>query len=128
MTAIPLPLYQRLGSCEPKLCGSACCQFLTLEVNPIYAEQPDLVHWISLHGIELYEREKRVLARISIPCSALTTDGRCRLYGTDERPRVCADFPVTPVALLGVEDVCTFTFTGADPALLREAESTTEAP
>lgn len=128
MTAITLPLYRRLGSCEPALCGSACCQFILLEVNPIYLEQPDLANWIRLHGITLVEREKRVLAKIALPCTALSRQGHCELYGKSERPAICADFPVTPLALLGINDVCTYTFAGPEVAIPRTEDSTLEVP
>lgn len=106
----PLPMAQRLGSCEPARCGSACCQFIVVEVNPIYLRQPDLASWVRLHRLELLEHAGRTLVRIPMACSALATDGRCTLYGMPERPAICQDFPMTPASLLGVESVCTYTF------------------
>jgi Fe-S-cluster containining protein len=115
MTAIVLPMWIRLGSCEPGLCGSACCRFIVLEVNPIYLADADTAAWVRLHGIELTERNGRTLARLPLPCTALDSDGRCTLYGSPERPDICVTFPVTPAALLGVDNVCTFAFTPTAP-------------
>jgi Fe-S-cluster containining protein len=116
VTAITLPLYQRLGSCEPALCDAACCRFIAIEVNPIYLSQPDLAAWVRLHRIELVDVGGRALARIPFACSALNSDGRCSLYGKPERPQLCADYPMAPASLIGVEDVCTYSFT-AGPGL-----------
>lgn len=123
MTATILPMYTRLGSCEPRLCDAACCRFLTLEVNPIYRTDPDITAWVELHGIRLHEVDGRVVARIPLECSALMPNGQCFLYGKPERPELCEAFPMTPLALLGVEDVCTFAFTETDHGNGRGAEA-----
>lgn len=106
-----LPVWVRHGTCQAERCQSACCKSLILEVNPAYQTDPDVANWIGLHGIELFERDGRTLARLPIPCSALDETGHCRLYGLPERPRLCAAFPDTPAALDGVSAVCTFAFT-----------------
>lgn len=106
-----LPVLQRAGTCQPEQCGSACCRFLWLEVNPVYLRDADTAVWVRLHGIDLIEREGRTLARVPLACTALDAAGRCSLYGQPERPATCARFPVTPAALLGVERLCTYTFT-----------------
>ena len=111
MSTIDLPLYAREGTCQPHQCGSACCRFIALEVNPVYLADADAANWIGLHGIELMERAGRTLARIPVPCSALDQTGNCLLYGQPERPSLCEAYPMTPASLFMVEDVCTFSFT-----------------
>lgn len=84
----------RIGAC-PTGCGK-CCEWLELEVHPLYASHADTRHWVELHGITLHEREKRVYAQIPVPCTALTEDKRCALHGTPERPLLCSIWPVRP--------------------------------
>ncbi len=112
--ATALPQWQRLGSCEPTLCDSACCRFFALEVNPLYLSDPDLADWVRLHGVDLTAVGGRVLARIPLGCTALASDGSCHLYGQPARPTLCSEFPRSPLELYGVEDVCTFAFTRSD--------------
>lgn len=107
MTALPVV---RQGACQPVACGSACCRFMVLEVNPIYRTDRDQAAWLGLHGVDLLEVNGRTVARVPVPCSALTEAGACGLYGTPERPEMCETFPDGPLALIGLEDVCTYTF------------------
>lgn len=111
MTATILPLYTREGSCEPQRCAAACCRAIFLEVNPVYLHDADVAAWVRLHGIELAEREGRVLARINAPCSVLGQAGTCLIYDRPERPKLCADFPQAPAALFGIEGACSYRFT-----------------
>jgi Fe-S-cluster containining protein len=127
--AVTLPLYQRHGSCEPALCGSACCTFILLEVNPIYLSDPDTAAWVRLHGIELVEREGRTLARIEMRCTVLGESGRCLIYGQPERPQTCERFPMAPASLFMLENACTYSFrAGTDVALPDTANTTNEVP
>lgn len=109
MPATVLPQWTREGACQPHVCGSACCRFLILEVNPIYLTDADLANWVRLHGVDLAEVEGRTIARIPLPCSALDARGWCLLYNQPERPHLCADFPMTPLALTGIES-CSYRF------------------
>lgn len=109
--SLALSIWTREGTCLPQVCQAACCRFLLLETNPIYLTDHDLAAWVRLHRIELIEREGRVLARIPMACSALGSRGQCDLYGQPGRPVLCEAFPMAPASLLGIEDVCTYTFT-----------------
>jgi hypothetical protein len=99
--------WQRTGECSG--CG-ACCTHLRLQVPPSYASDPDVKHWIELHGIQIVQIGVVTYASIPTPCSALNSDGNCGLYGQPSRPRLCAAYPATPEALAGVEDQCSFDF------------------
>lgn len=103
-------MWQREGVCQPDTCGSACCTFVALEVNPVYLRQDDLAAWARLHAITLSEWQGRVIATLPLRCSALDDAGRCSLYGQPERPQLCAEFPLGPAALIGIGDACTYTF------------------
>ena len=81
---------QREGYCKEG-CG-ACCEFVTLNINPSYL-QPDVRHWLELHGIALRESAGQVWANIPLPCSALQPDKSCGLYGEAGRPQLCSVWP-----------------------------------
>ena len=40
--------------------------------------------------------------RIDVPCSALSQEGRCSLFGTVQRPQMCSDWPDQPEQLDGL--------------------------
>ena len=98
----------RHGECKPD-CG-ACCTSLRLQVPPEYSRDPDIKNWVELHGVKLVELDGGTFAMLRQPCSALTEDMKCSLFGTPERPALCSEWPATPAALVGVEDVCSFSF------------------
>ena len=109
----------RTGECTVG-CG-ACCQYLRLQVSPIYWDIPDVRHWVELHGIQLEEVHHPsgvtgIFARIPIPCSALTPDKRCGLHGTPERPAMCAGWPFGSGDLSDLKEVCTYSFV-SEPSL-----------
>ena len=102
----------RTGECQVG-CG-ACCRFLVLQVNPQYIEVDDVRRWIELHGIKLRMRDGGCWATIPLPCSALE-EGRCSLYGSEERPKTCDVFPSSQADIDLVheftgEEVCTYRF------------------
>lgn len=102
--------WRREGRCQPEVCGSACCRFVVLDVNPAH-EQTDTASWLSFHGIALAPISGRTLARIPLECAALSGEGRCAVYGTNDRPTLCGDFPRGPGDLIGLDGRCTYTFT-----------------
>ena len=100
----------RSGSCTPG-CG-ACCEWLTMEVNPIYMQNRDIRHWVQLHGITLTEKDGRVWAKLPIPCTALQADKSCGLYGYGEgRPDLCDKWPQVPEDLIELGAPCGYQFT-----------------
>ena len=88
---------------------------LELQVSPAYLTHPDVRKWIEYHGIALKSvtREGQTGAFASIPlkCSKLTTDLKCSVHGTPEKPNLCNEWPFDPSNLVGLEDRCTFSFT-----------------
>jgi len=109
----PSGTYVRTGGCEPG-CGLVCCQFLVLPIDPRVRAHPryeDWKHWVELHGLTLVEDGGELLVRINIPCSALTEDGLCSLYGKPDRPKLCDRFPRQPGDLVGLEGQCKYRFT-----------------
>ena len=106
-TALPMV---RQGTCQPDVCGSACCTFVMLDVNPLYRQDADMLAWLALHGVTVTEQAGHTLARLPLACTALGPDGRCTLYGRPERPALCSAFPMAPASLVGL-DACTYTFT-----------------
>jgi Fe-S-cluster containining protein len=101
----------RQGECTAG-CG-ACCRVIRLQVPPEYGTNPDVRKWVELHDIKLQEIDGGTFAFIKQQCSALTEDGMCGVFGTEDRPELCSHYPATPEALAGVEDVCTYSFSSA---------------
>ena len=66
-------------------------------------------NWLELHGLKVETIGAGTFLKIPLPCSALTPSGDCSLYGQPERPLLCASYPTTPSALLGIPD-CSYTF------------------
>lgn len=67
-----------------------CCRYLELPLaRPLTLDEE---HWVSLHsGVSIKHMGRTV--RIEIACSALTEDGLCSLFGSPERPEMCASWP-----------------------------------
>jgi len=101
----------RVGACVSG-CGK-CCESIRLQVPPSYRSNPDVRRWVELHDIRLMEADGGVWAVVPIPCTALMADKQCALYGTPERPDVCAGWPYAPRDLTGLDDVCGYSFEGA---------------
>ena len=104
---------QREGDCTVG-CG-ACCKFLTINVNPDYYTSEDAKAWVELHGIRVRMSGGVCWMDIPTPCSALTDDGRCGIYGKPERPKGCDTFPQSQAEINLVDDftgekVCTYSF------------------
>ena len=66
--------------------------------------------WLEKHGIALLRRlGQQLLAHVPIPCTKLTEDGLCSVFGTPERPKMCAPYPEHPLDVEGI-DFCTYKF------------------
>ena len=80
-----------------------CCTFLSFSLSRALSD--DEAYWASLHpGVKVDGSN----LTLSIPCSALTPDGRCSLFGTDARPQMCERFPELPAQML---EGCSYTLT-----------------
>ena len=106
--------FLRTGWCSPH-CG-ACCEAMIIPVNPLVlrnrARFDDWCKWLALHGMTTRVRgEDDVEIHIPIPCSELTKEKTCKVYGTDKRPNVCGRFPRHPYDIESVADICTYKFT-----------------
>lgn len=67
-----------------------------LQVHPQYLTNEDARRWVEYHGIKLRRQPSgAVFAYISARCRHLTEDGLCGVYGTPDRPQVCANWPLT---------------------------------
>ena len=124
------PLYRhgqvRVGGCNVG-CG-ACCLYLELPLDPrlltnTQERLADWIHWAELHGVKVYPsgrgKDFQLVARVESKCTELTDDGRCGLYGKEERPDLCKRYPMHPLDTEGVKDRCTYVW-GADEAEARE--------
>ena len=66
--------------------------------------------WLAKCDVTLLRREgQHVLAYVKVRCEKLTEDGMCSVFGTDERPQMCAPYPHHPLDVEGI-DFCTYKF------------------
>ena len=92
--------YLRTGECNGCLGKATCCTYVRL---PLARElNPDEIRWLQLHPGLSVEGSS---VRIDVTCSALA-DGKCTLFGTDERPDMCAKYPELP----GLDSDCSYQF------------------
>ena len=105
----------REGVCHGCKGHAWCCTFLRLQVPPNYFDDADVKHWVELHGVTVQRIGEATYAVLNRKCGALAADGTCTLYGKPERPGLCAEWPATPAALSGMEDVCGFSFQSQEP-------------
>lgn len=100
---------QRLGSCQPEGCGSACCRFVYVFQRMAPVEREFMV----ARGIPVVRFPTGDEAlRFEHRCQHLTSEGRCGVYGTPERPAACDAYPSHPFDLVGV-DGCSYRFIDA---------------
>ena len=107
----------RSGGCTVG-CG-ACCEFIILPLDLRMKQADperlkDFIYWAALHGVAITDSGDWLAARIPLRCERLVTDEdgdkTCGVFGTPERPVMCARYPRHPLDLEGVADVCTYAF------------------
>lgn len=73
-------------------CKGDCCRYTLV---PLYDE--DHARWARYHGMRTFRFETpggtqwRALVE-GHPCGKLTGSGKCSVYGTPERPRMCGEY------------------------------------
>lgn len=85
------------GSCDQCAAGpikGECCTKVALPISPTAGNNPDVVNFFRLHGIEVKWWGETAIAVVPQRCSALLPNGDCSLYGLPERPEVCQDGPL----------------------------------
>ena len=66
-----------------------CCRYIELPLAR--GLSADEGRWVELHpGIHMVDAQT---IHINVACSALTPEGLCSLFGTDQRPEMCAQWP-----------------------------------
>ena len=84
--------------------------------------------WLAKYDVTLLRRDgQQVLAYIKIRCEKLTEDGMCGVFGTDERPQMCAPYPEHPLDVEGI-DFCTYNFRPIKKSDLRTVGSVADKP
>jgi hypothetical protein len=117
LVAEPEGLAVRYGGCTAG-CG-ACCEYVIVPIDQRIDLQPpdrlaDFKHWLTLHGLSLHRSEAtgELMLRIPTPCSRLEVDAEgdkfCGVYGTEDRPKLCADLPRYVESLHELKDICTY--------------------
>ena len=96
---VPLPLLPSPDLLQFYRARGAAIGSRTLEV-PLAANS----------AVDLVQRGRYLVARISHTCPQLTEDGQCKIHDTDDYPRACAQFPRSPDDLQDVADQCSYSF------------------
>lgn len=97
--------YRRTGECDscqrPGITPGQCCTYVQLPLaRDLTADERK---WVELHGgILIVETPEGQAVRIAEPCTALSEDGRCVLFGSPIRPEMCEDFPQWPGSIKGL--------------------------
>ena len=88
--------FVRTGECDGCATHAVaqCCTFMVLPLARPLSE--DEAYWVGLHPGVTAEGNQ---LRIDSVCSALV-DGRCSLFGSEERPAMCERAPELPQQLL----------------------------
>ena len=111
----PNKQFRRTGGCHQG-CG-ACCEQIVLPIDPRVLRDlekfDDWRKWVEYHpGMKVIVRTYHpfVQVYIDIPCSKLEENKDCGVYGTDERPKLCGDFPKLPYGIedIGLGETCTY--------------------
>jgi hypothetical protein len=58
---------------------------------PLFSE--DQAMWASYHDVRVFKTERgEYRGMIPVPCEHLTPEGKCGVYGTDKRPKMCETY------------------------------------
>lgn len=70
-------------------CTGACCRF---SLMPLVDE--DHARWAAYHGFRVFRRTDSAWRALveGHPCSKLTKDSLCGVYGTGDRPKMCGEY------------------------------------
>jgi hypothetical protein len=106
---------------------------------------PDVAHFYRMRGLRLTADSVEVPLPVNAPaavgrlgaflvvrvphvCAQLDRNGRCRVHGTKEYPRACAEFPRTPADLADVAEQCSYHFVESDDGPMRTRAATGRPP
>lgn len=77
----------------------------------VMIDLPDYRCYIPTHDISIYESGDWLACRINLGCEKLDRDadgdGWCSVFGTDDRPQLCARTPRHPLDVEGIKE-CTY--------------------
>ena len=112
---------EREGECHS--CGE-CCQTVNMTVvRDVTLRQhgnlEELELYLSYRGIRVVgadEKRNELYYSLDIPCSELTSDNRCRVHGSPEKPLICNRFPETKEDLEDIKN-CGFHFRPSFPGM-----------
>ena len=106
---------EREGECHS--CGE-CCQTVNITVvRDITLQQhgnlEELQRYLSYRGIRVEgsdEKSNQLYYSMNVPCSELTSDNRCQVHGSPEKPLICQRFPESPDVIEDIKN-CGYQFT-----------------
>lgn len=90
--------------------------YAQVPVDGIRVEGYDGTDLPGYFGIAVINKLGTLLAHIPKRCQELTDDRKCGLFGTPQRPLMCATYPQHPYDIEGLEQVCTYRFSAVTHA------------
>lgn len=113
---------EREGECHS--CGE-CCQTVNMTVvRDVTLQQhgnlEELKRYLSYRGIQVVgsdEKRNQLYYSMNVPCSELTSENRCRVHGSPEKPLICHRFPEAEEDIKDIKN-CGFRFTTVLPSPL----------
>jgi Fe-S-cluster containining protein len=75
-----------------RLCGAACCQYITVRVTPSDHFDDEIRWWLAHQGVELFYDGEDWLLTVSTKCTNLKPDNTCGIYET--RFDTCREYKV----------------------------------
>ena len=69
-----------------KKCKASCCKRITITVTKAL---PDTRDYYEKFGFNCKKQGRGYVFWIEHPCKQLTSDNKCKLHGTNEKPRYC---------------------------------------
>ena len=91
---------ERAGECHS--CGECCKTVNMTVVRDITIQQhgslKELELYLSYRGIRVVgsdEKRNQLYYAMDVPCSELTSENRCRVHGSPQKPFICHRFPTS---------------------------------
>jgi len=103
--------YKRIGSCNPNICGGACCRYACLSIKE-KEEYHDII-FLRAQNVHSFKKVNKKVIRVEhVNCPHLKINGRCSLHGKKVQSYTCDVFPMhkSDGVYCVVKDYCSYRF------------------
>lgn len=78
----------RVKECDT--CDGFCCKYFIMPLKLHPKIKDDYIKWLELHhGVKVIYHKGKDIVKIPIKCKYLLSDGKCKIFNTEERPKMC---------------------------------------